>query len=62
MQRYRSQFVSRLDGQRTVNDAISSMCVRLEPEQARAVADLAIQALQLLYVDGVVAGLEPVDN
>ena len=57
-----ASFVSRLDGQRTVNDAISSMCIRLEPEQARAVADLAIQALQLLYVDGVVAGLEPVDN
>ncbi len=50
--------VARLDGAATVSDVVSGLCRELEPEPARQLAAIALQALRLLYIDGAIARLQ----
>ena len=43
-----------LDGRITVSDAITTLCNELEPAAAQQVETVALEALQILYVDGAI--------
>ncbi|MCY3544227.1 MAG: NAD(P)/FAD-dependent oxidoreductase [Chloroflexi bacterium] len=49
-----SQLLSRLDGQSTASEAIASLCAAIPPEMATQAEQAAMQALELLYVDGAI--------
>ena len=43
-----------LDGNTTVTDAIANLCQGLEPAATRQVEQVALEALQILFVDGAI--------
>ena len=49
-----SQLLSRLDGRSTAADAIASLCEGMAPGMAQQAERAAMQALELLYVDGAI--------
>ena len=49
-----SRLLSRLDGKGTASDAIASLCEGMSPSTAEKAEQAAIQALELLYVDGAI--------
>lgn len=58
-----SHLLSRLDGKRTASDAIASLCEGMNPSMAMQAEQAAMQALELLYVDGAVtASPHPTDS
>ena len=49
-----ARLLTYLDGHRTAGDAIASLCAGMEESTARQVEQAALQALQILYVDGAI--------
>ena len=52
-----ARLVAQLDGETTVGDAVSALCRGLAEDAASQLAGMALQALQLLYIDGAVTEL-----